>query len=197
LTTSGENKALVPLGLVVEFSLMELVRRQDHHLLVRIRKRNGMEIMKMFLDEPGTEKTWDAAIEDGCLAETGDEDPQLCGWDSADGLFHCQDGIDLGMFHITLDDIGRRVPGIDVHGDNLVAVVDDTQMTVMVLVQTTFMDLAEVQDVHHPDVCWCEDHMSGPMIFGKQLLDLLTKSFKIMFDLVVFKNHFLFLMVHP
>lgn len=175
---------------------MELIRRQNNHLLVGIGKGNGMEIMEMFLDEPGTEKTWDAAIEDGGFAETGDEDAQLRQRDSGDGLFHCQDGIDLGMFHITLDHIGRRVPGIDVHGHNLVAVVDDTEMTVVVLVKTTFMDLAEVQDVHHPDVCCCEDHMPGPMILGKQLLDLLTKNFKMMFDLVVFKNHFLLLMVH-
>jgi hypothetical protein len=144
LTTSGENKALVPLGLVVEFSLMELVRRQDHHLLVRIRKRNGMEKMKMFLDEPGTEKTWNAAVEYRCLAETGDEDSQLCQRDSAatDGLFHCQDGIDLGMFHITLDHIRGRIPCIDVHGDNTVAIINDTQMAMMILIQTTFMNLA-------------------------------------------------------
>lgn len=183
---------------MVEFSLVELVRRQHHHLLVRIRKRNGMEIMEMFLDEPGTEKAWDAAIEDRGLAETGDENPQLCEWGiAADGLFHCQDGIDLGVFHITLDHVGRRETGVDVHGHNLVAVVDDTQMTVVVLVQATFMDLAEVQDVHHPDICGCEDHVARPMILGKQLLDLLTKGFKMLFDFVVFKNHFLLLMVHP
>ena len=98
----------------------------------------------MFLNETSTKKTWIATIEDGCLTETCDENPQLCQGNSSavGGLFHGQNGIDLGMFHITLDHIRGRIPCIDVHGDNTVAIINDTQMAMMILIQTTFMNLA-------------------------------------------------------
>lgn len=38
--------------------------------------------------------------------------------------------------------------------------------------------------------------MFRPMVLRKEYLDFLTKGFKMMSDLVVFKNHFLLLMVH-
>lgn len=99
----------------------------------------------MFLDEPGTEKTWIAVVQDRCLAETRDEDAILCQWDStACSFFHCQDGIDFSMFHMTFNHIGRRIPGIDVHRNNILTVIDDTEMTMMVLVHATLMDFAEV-----------------------------------------------------
>ena len=87
-----------------------------------------MKIMDVFLDEPGTEKTWIAIVQDRCLAETRDEDAILCEWDSSTAgyLFHRQDGIDLGMLHITLDHIRGRVPGVDVHRNNILSVIDDT-----------------------------------------------------------------------
>lgn len=148
--------------------------------------------MEVFLDESGTEITWDAAIQDRCLAETRDEHPQLCGGCGAvaiavvHGFFYCQHRIDFRMFHITFDDPRRRIPGVDVHGDNRATVINDTQMTMMVLVQTTFMDLADVQDVHHADVCRCKDHMPRPVVLGKQPLDLVAKDLKIMFKPIVF-----------
>lgn len=151
----------------------------------------------MFLNETSTKKTWNATIEDGCLTETCDENPQLYeGNCSAVGPFHGQNGIYLCMFHITLDHIRRRIPCINVHGDNTIAIINDTQMAMMVLIQTTFMNLAQIQYVHHADIYRCKDHMARPMVFRKQSLDFLTKSIKMMFDIVVFKDCFLLFMIH-
>lgn len=99
----------------------------------------------MFFDEPGTEKTWIAVVQDRCFAETCDEDAILSDWYStAASFFHRQDGIDFGMFHIAFDPIRGRIPRIDVHRNNILTVINDTEMTMVVLVQTTFMDFAQV-----------------------------------------------------
>lgn len=68
-----ENKILVPLGLVMEFSVFEFFRRHDNHLFILIRETNGMKILNVLLNEPSTKKAWCAVIEHGCLAETGNE----------------------------------------------------------------------------------------------------------------------------
>ena len=41
----------------------------------------------MFFDEPGTEKTWIAVVQDRCFAETCDEDAILSDWYSTQSDF--------------------------------------------------------------------------------------------------------------
>lgn len=127
-----------------------------------------MEILDMFLDEPGTKKTRIAAIEDRSLAETRNENTILwCCRIGSSALFHGEDGIDFRMFHITLDHIGGRVPGVDVHGDNILPIIDDTQVAMMVLVECAFMDFAQIKDVHHTYICWCKNNMARSGILRK------------------------------
>lgn len=151
----------------------------------------------MFLDESGTKKTWIAIVQDRCFAETRDENAILCQGDgTTGGLFHGQNGIDLGMFHITFYHIWRRVAGIDVHGNNILSIIYDTQMTMMVLVHATFMDLAQVQNIHHTEINRCKNNVFRPVVLRKQYLDFLTKGFKVMFDLVILKDYLLLFIIH-
>lgn len=100
------------------------------------------------------------------------------------------------MFHITFYHVWRRVAGIDVHGNNILSVIDDTQMTMMVLVHATFVDLAQVQDIHHTKINRCKNNVFRPVVLRKQYLDFLTKGFKVMFDLVILKDYLLLFIIH-
>jgi len=72
---------------VVELLIHEFVRRHDNHLLIGIRKGNGMKIVDILFDESGTKETGITVIQYGCLAETGNEYPVCLAGDLGIGLF--------------------------------------------------------------------------------------------------------------
>jgi hypothetical protein len=71
------------------------------------------------------------------------------------------------MFHETLDKIVGRITGINVHGNNVLTVINNTQMTLMVLVKGTLVDFAEIQDIHHTEIGGGKDDMTGTGVFRK------------------------------
>jgi hypothetical protein len=166
----------------------------DNQFLIDIRKRNGMKIMEVFFDESGTKETGVAVVQYGCLAETGNEYPTRLINDLSICLFQVQNSIDFSMLHITLDII-RGVSGIDVHCYDIFSIVNNTQMTLMILVHGAFVYLAQVQNIHHPDIAGCEYNMARPMVLRKEPLNLLTKFFKILLHIIILKNNLLFVIM--
>lgn len=112
--------------------------------------------MDVFAEGARTEKTGGAMIQDRSLAETDGKDPILRERRDA-GLFHSLDGINLSVG-------GGWVTGVDVHGDDLLTVVDDTQVEVVVLVDSAFIHLTNVQGIQETDIGGCENDMPRPVV---------------------------------
>ena len=109
---------------VRKICIEKLVGCQDDKLFVFIGKTNRMKVAQMFLDEPRTKKTWSAIIQNRRLGEACNKNPigLICGL----CLEQCHDGIHLCMFHICLGHVLIRIPRVNIHGNNLFLVINNT-----------------------------------------------------------------------